>query len=52
MSDIIDLLDHIPVSSLDYTEWITVGMALKHEGYSVDVWDSWSRADSRYKEGL
>lgn len=52
MSDIIDLLDHIPVSSLEYTDWITVGMALKHEGYSVDVWDSWSRADSRYKEGL
>lgn len=52
MSDIIDLLDHIPVSSLEYTDWITVGMALKHEGYSVDVWDSWSRADNRYKEGL
>ncbi len=26
-------------------------MALKHEGCSVSVWDSWSRADSRYHSG-
>lgn len=49
--DLTELLNHIPPSSLDYTEWVNVGMALKHEGLSVDVWDSWSRADSRYKAG-
>lgn len=49
--DLTEALNYIPPSSLDYTEWVNVGMALKHEGYSVDVWDSWSRADSRYKSG-
>lgn len=52
MNNLLELLEYIPVSSLEYQEWVNVGMALKHEGYSVDVWDSWSRADSRYKEGL
>lgn len=51
MSDLLELLKYIPPSSLDYQEWVNVGMALKHEGYSVDVWDSWSQADSRYKKG-
>ena len=46
MSDLLELLKYIPPSSLDYQEWVNVGMALKHEGYSVDVWDSWSQADS------
>jgi len=50
--DMMELLNYIPPSSLDYQEWINVGMALKHEGYSCDVWDSWSRADSRYKTGV
>lgn len=44
-----ELLDYINPSSLDYKEWINVGMALKHEGYSVVVWDDWSRRDiARY----
>lgn len=49
--DLIEALNHIPPSALNYTEWVTVGMALKHEGYSPDVWDSWSRSDTRYKSG-
>lgn len=48
--DLLELLKYIPPSSLDYQEWVNVGMALKHEGYSVDVWDSWSQSDSRYKK--
>lgn len=33
-------------------EWAEIGMALKHEGYSVDVWDEWSRRDAaRYHDG-
>lgn len=50
--DLTEALQYIPPSSLDYTEWINVGMALKHEGYSCNVWDSWSASDSRYKKGV
>lgn len=46
--DILDALDFIPVSSCNYTEWIEVGMALKHEGYDCSVWDNWSKNDDRY----
>ncbi len=48
--DILEALDHIPVSSCNYTEWIEVGMALKHEGYDCSVWDNWSRNDDRYHD--
>ena len=51
MTDLLELLNYIPPSSLDYQEWVNVGMALKHEGYSVEVWDSWSQADNRWKKG-
>ena len=49
--DLLKMLEYIPPSSLDYQEWLSVGMALKHEGYTADDWDSWSRADSRYHAG-
>lgn len=49
--ELTQLLDYIPASSLDYQEWLNVGMALKHEGLTCDIWDSWSRSDSRYKSG-
>lgn len=48
--DILEALDHIPASSCNYTEWIEVGMALKHEGYDCSVWDNWSRNDDRYHD--
>lgn len=48
--DILDALDFIPVSSCNYTEWIEVGMALKHEGYDCSVWDNWSKNDNRYHD--
>ncbi len=51
MNNLLDALEVIPPSSLNYQEWVNVGMALKHEGYSVGVWDDWSRSDSRYKDG-
>ena len=39
-------------SGLSYEEWWEVGMALQHEGYSVAVWDEWSRRDApRYHPG-
>lgn len=47
--DLIEILQHINPSALNYTEWTQVGMALKHEGYPVQVWDQWSSSDLRYK---
>ena len=48
-SEIRDMLDVIPVSSLDYEGWLEIGMALKEGGYPCDLWDSWSQGDTRYK---
>lgn len=50
-TDLTEILSYIDPSVLDYQEWINVGMALKHEGYSVNVWDMWSRNDVRYHSG-
>lgn len=47
--ELIEVLSYI--SPDDYDPWITVGMGLKHEGLSLDVWDSWSRHSSKYKDG-
>lgn len=48
--DLLPLLDYIDPSFLSYQDWVNVGMALKHEGYTAADWDSWSQADSRYKK--
>lgn len=46
------ILDFLDPTSLDYTEWTSVGMALKEEGYSCNVWEQWSARDSaRYHPG-
>ena len=50
-NNLLELLSYIPPDSLSYTEWINVGMALKHEGYTASDWDSWSRNDARYHSG-
>jgi len=44
-------LEAIPVADLTRDDWIAVGMALKDEGFSVGVWDDWSRNDRRYHQG-
>lgn len=50
--DILNILDHIDPSRLDYQGWCAVGMALKEEGFSPADWDSWSRRDhARYHPG-
>ena len=47
-----EALKYIDPANLDYQTWLYVGMALKHEGYSYDVWDEWSKSDSgRYHAG-
>lgn len=49
--DLRELLRYINPAELSYSEWCSVGMALKEEGYTAADWDSWSREDSRYKSG-
>ena len=50
--DLRPLLEYIDPATCSYTEWAQVGMALKHEGYSVDDWDEWSQRDgARYHPG-
>ena len=48
---LMDALKALDVSTLSHGEWISVGMALKQEGYPVEVWDDWSRNDRRYHPG-
>ena len=45
------MLQAIPASSLNYQEWVNVGMALHNEGLPCSLWDEWSRNDSRYHAG-
>ena len=42
---------YIDPAMLTYQEWVSVGMAIKHEGLPVSVWDDWSKADRRYHAG-
>lgn len=42
-------LEHI--SPDDYQDWITVGMALKHEGLPLSVWEEWSRRSDKHHDG-
>lgn len=46
-TDLQEIIEYIHPADLTYQEWVNVGMALKHEGYSVDVWDTWSQRDPR-----
>lgn len=50
-TDLREIIEYLNPAELEYQEWVDVGMALKHEGYSVDVWDSWSKNDRRYHAG-
>ena len=48
--DLLPLLNYIDPATLSYEGWLSVGMALKHEGYTASDWDNWSQNDSRYKK--
>lgn len=51
-TDLLEIIDFINPASLDYQNWINVGMSLKHEGYAAADWDAWSRQDPhRYHPG-
>lgn len=49
--DLLKALEYIHPSDITYQEWLNVGMALKHEGYSAAEWDKWSKNDRRYHSG-
>lgn len=51
-TNLIEILDYIDPSLLDYQSWLSVGMALKHEGLGCSVWEEWSQKDiGRYHQG-
>ena len=51
-ADLLEILDSIHPADLNYQEWVNVGMALKHEGYTATDWDRWSQGDpARYHSG-
>lgn len=50
--DLTSLLSYIPAAECTYEQWVEVGMALKHEGYTAADWDAWSAQDAaRYHQG-
>jgi len=51
-TNLLEIMECINPSELDYQEWVNVGMALKHEGHTAADWDSWSQKDiGRYRSG-
>lgn len=45
-TNLIDLLNYIDPKGLNYQEWLSVGMALKSEGYDLSEWKKWSSTDT------
>ena len=50
-NSILSALKVLNVAEMTRAEWVSVGMALKEEGYPCSVWDDWSRNDARYHAG-
>ena len=49
---VLQCLNTLNPSELNYSEWVECGMALKFEGYSASDWDDWSARDTaRYHRG-
>lgn len=47
-----DLLPHIDPAQCGYQEWLSVGMALHHEGAPCQAWEAWSERDpARFHPG-
>lgn len=47
-----EALEYIDPTSLDYQEWVGIGMGLKEAGYTSEDWDRWSSRDpKRYHPG-
>lgn len=51
-NELLEALEAVDPSLLDYSDWTAVGMALKHEGLTAHDWESWSARDiGRYHPG-
>lgn len=50
MESLLNCLSYIDPD--EYQTWVTVGMALKHEGYSCSDWAAWSSGSAKYKHGI
>lgn len=44
------ILSYIQPESLNYDDWLHIGMALKNEGYPFEIWDGWSVDDDHTQE--
>lgn len=52
VNDIETILDNISIERWkDYTIWINIGMILKSEGYSLELWDTYSKKAPNYQSG-
>ena len=50
--DLPTLLSHLDPTLCTYAEWLSVGMALHHEGAPCQAWEYWSTRDAaRYRPG-
>ncbi len=47
--EIDEALTHIDPD--DYDTWIKVGMALKSDGFDLQVWEEWSKRSDKWKDG-
>ena len=45
--DLLQILNAIDPALCSYEEWVEIGMALKHEGFTAADWDAWSARDGR-----
>lgn len=51
-TDLREVLIFLDPRVLTYEQWLKVGMALKHEGYTAYDWEQWSKRDpERFKNG-
>ncbi len=48
--DVWDMLSCIS-PDISYDDWLSIGMALHQGGYSITMWDTWSRGGSKYQQG-
>lgn len=47
-----EMLPYIDPATLNYQDWVNVGMGLKEAGYTALDWEQWSARDSkRYHPG-
>lgn len=36
---------------MSYEDWVRVGMALRHDGHDLSLWDQWSQGGEKYRAG-